>query len=117
MKVIYVASQYTVGVAEENVQAQIEAGHKIMDLGHCAILPLLTHYMNAWRNRPWLEWMTCDYELIHRSDALIRLPGPSKGADLEVELAQKLGKPVFFFWDELEDWLEQFNTHTESEYK
>jgi hypothetical protein len=36
MKIIYIASPYTIGDVAANVHVQIEAAHKIMDAGHCS---------------------------------------------------------------------------------
>jgi hypothetical protein len=41
--------------------------------------------------------------LIERCDAVLRIPGESKGADGDVELAGKLGLPVYHRLDELPD--------------
>ncbi len=46
-------------------------------------------------------WLKKDEFLVQKSDAVLRLEGESKGADLEVEAAQKLSKPVFYSIDEL----------------
>lgn len=93
--VIYIASPYTIGDKQTNVDIQRRTAHTLLDLGYCPIAPLLSHYLEELRARPWEEWMQMDFELIRRSDALLRLPGESKGADMEVAFAQKLGKPVY----------------------
>jgi hypothetical protein len=41
------------------------------------------------------EWLRIDCAYIPRMDAVLRLPGESKGADWEVKLAKHLGIPVF----------------------
>lgn len=46
-------------------------------------------------------WLTMDLELVKRSDAVLRLPGDSSGADGEVEHATKLGIPVFYRIEDL----------------
>ena len=112
MKVIYISSPYTKGDQGENVGAQINALHRIMDLGGCPIAPLIYHYAHITRPRSyeeWMaiyeEWMAIDLELVRRADAVLRLPGESAGADREVELAMQLGKPVFTGWDSLKTYL------------
>ena len=40
-------------------------------------------------------WIENDLPLVGRCDALLRLPGPSKGADMEVEHAYLCEVPVF----------------------
>lgn len=41
------------------------------------------------------DWMGIDLAWVAVSDALLRLPGESKGADMEVECARENGVPVF----------------------
>lgn len=105
MKVIYIASPYTLGDVAANVAVQLEAAHKIMDAGHCPVAPLMSHYLHIHRQRPYQEWIDVDLALIPKMDIVLRLPGESKGADGEVALARKLGIPVVFGWDALFSYL------------
>jgi flagellar biosynthesis/type III secretory pathway ATPase len=89
------------------VRLQIEALHRIMDLGHCPIAPLLSHFAEITRQRPYEEWIACCLATVDRCDALIRLGGESKGADREVSRAIHRRIPVFRSWETLESWLEQ----------
>ncbi len=41
------------------------------------------------------EWLAVDLALVERSDAVLRLPGESSGADQETEHANARGIPVF----------------------
>ena len=45
------------------------------------------------------EFEQFQYPVAHRllslCDAVLRIPGPSRGADLECELAREMGKPVY----------------------
>ena len=105
MKTIYISSPYTKGDQAANVGVQIAALHRIMDLGAAPIAPLIYHYAHITRPRSYEEWLAIDLELVRRSDAVLRLPGESAGADREVELALQLGKPVFTSWDSLKTYL------------
>lgn len=49
-------------------------------------------------------WLTMDLELVKRSDAVLRLPGESSGADGEVAHAESLGIPVFHSIGDLESY-------------
>lgn len=102
MKVVYIASPYSSGDVAANVHVQLEAAHKILDMGHCPVAPLLSHYLHIHRQRPWEDWIGMDLAIIPKMDVILRLPGKSIGADHEVELAQKLNIPVCFGWKELE---------------
>jgi hypothetical protein len=46
--------------------------------------------------RSYEDWMAFCLAWLERSDAVLRLPGESPGADREVAHAQELGIPVFF---------------------
>lgn len=96
MLLIYVASAYTRGNKDYNVQRQIEAAHTLMDYGYATIWPLSSHYLELFRSRPYDEWLELDFALLSRCDALLRLEGDSTGADLEVKEATRLGIPVFY---------------------
>jgi hypothetical protein len=51
--------------------------------------------------RPYEFWLDLDNQFLPCCAAVLRLPGPSSGADKEVDLARKLGIPVFGEIDEL----------------
>lgn len=101
MKLIYIASPYTLGDVAANVAVQKNAAHRILDLGHCPITPLLSHYLHIHRQRPYHDWLKMDLAIIPRVDFLLRLPGESSGADVEVDHARIHHIPVCFGWDEL----------------
>lgn len=42
------------------------------------------------------DWYSLDLVIVRRCDAVLRLPGPSVGADLEVTEARQHNIPVFF---------------------
>jgi nucleoside 2-deoxyribosyltransferase len=44
----------------------------------------------------WDEWMLWCLHWVERCDAVLRLPGESRGADREVAHAEALGIPVYF---------------------
>ena len=52
--------------------------------------------------------MEVDFPIVERCDVVLRLPGPSKGSDMEVEHAQETGVPVVFSVAELEEWRRAF---------
>jgi hypothetical protein len=101
MKKVYIASPYTKGDVAVNVKAQIDAFAKLMDAGYAPFAPLYSHFQHMAHPRPYENWLKLDLEWIPVCDALLRLPGESSGADIEVELAKKLGKPVYYSIEEL----------------
>ena len=105
MKVIYISSPYSIGDVGENVSRHIEAANIVMNMGHCPIAPLLTHFMHIVRPRPYEDWMACDLELVKRCDIVWRLPGESKGADRETAAAAAAGIAVVDSFAALQDLL------------
>lgn len=96
MRKIYIASPYTIGDIAVNVHNQIQAANELMDLGFTVHVPLLSHFQHLIFPRPYRDWLTNDLEWLPVCDAILRLPGESSGADIEVKLAKKLKIPVYY---------------------
>lgn len=92
---VYVAGPITKGDIEENVRKAIEAANELADLGFAPFVPHLNYYWDMHRPRPYEFWIALDNEYLPYCDAVLRLPGESKGADGEVLLANALMIPVF----------------------
>ena len=105
MKIIYISSPYTIGDVGANVRVQIEAAHVIMDMGHCPVTPLLSHYLHIHRPRPYDDWLKIDIAILKRMDLVLRLAGESKGADIETKHAAELGIPVAHGFAQLKSML------------
>lgn len=101
MKKIYVASQYSIGDPEANVLRQIDAGEDLINAGFIPYLPLLSHYQHIIHPHDYETWTRLDNSWVACCDALLRLPGESKGADEEVFLAIDLGIPVYYSIEDL----------------
>lgn len=93
---VYVASPYTLGDQATNVGIQIKAGNLLLDNRIAPVVPTLNHFMQIQQSRHEEDWMQMDFAIVSRCDAVLRLPGESKGADREVALAHELGIPVFY---------------------
>ena len=96
MKKIYIASPYTKGDVAVNVKAQIDCADKLMDLGFAPFVPLYSHFQHMAHPRLYTDWVEIDKEWVLVCDCLLRLPGESRGADDEVDLARKNGIPVYY---------------------
>ena len=103
---IYVAGPYSIGDKELNVKRAVETSASLMKMGHMVHCPhSATHPIDqTLAGDPaggYEEWMRLDFTYIrYWATALFRVPGESKGADREVELAADLGLPV---WRSLEE--------------
>lgn len=92
---VYVAGPYTSDPVAHTAVA-IEVGNKLLDLGHEPFIPHLAHYWDTLhKQRGYEDWMRLDLSWLSVSDAVLRLPGESSGADREVALATELGIPVY----------------------
>jgi hypothetical protein len=110
VKHVYVAGPYTAPDAELvelNVARAVQAGNRLLDAGLWPYVPHLSHHLHLVRPRAYEEWMELDFAWLRRCDALLRLPGPSTGADREVELARSYEVPVFHHEDLLIRWAQE----------
>jgi len=97
---IYIASPYTVGDVAVNVKAQLDAAAKLIDVGFAPFVPLYSHFQHMAHPRPYHVWTSLDNEWVPVCDCVLRLPGESKGADAEVELAKSLNLPIYYSVEE-----------------
>lgn len=95
---VYIAGPYSAPTPEQvqaNVDRAIDAGNRLLDAGLRVRVPHLSHYQHARKQRPYREWMDIDADEVRRCDILLRLDGPSSGADEEVVLARHLGRTIY----------------------
>ncbi|MGC4050634.1 MAG: hypothetical protein QM757_14760 [Paludibaculum sp.] len=71
------------------------------------IVPHITITTHLVDPRPVEYWYAFDLDQLEHCDAVLRLPGPSIGADNEIEHAEGLGIPVFYDQDDLVAWAHQ----------
>lgn len=102
-KKIYIAGPYSSNPVL-NTREAIDMWNWLWNNGFAPFCPHLTMFIDMIHNRPYEEWLDYDNQWVPVCDALLRIPGPSSGADKEVELAESLGKPVFFNVEELMEW-------------
>lgn len=96
-KRVFIASPMSSsGEPGPNVNAAATAAAELLQAGHFPFVPQTTWFLHMIRPdvdvRLWHEW---DLLWLESCDVLLRLPGASRGADLEVEKARELGIPVF----------------------
>jgi hypothetical protein len=92
---IYVAGPYSKGDVAVNVRDAIIVAGQLRDAGFAPFLPHLTHFWHLVAPRPYGDWLDLDNQFVPCCDALLRIPGDSRGADKEVMLARSLDIPVF----------------------
>jgi uncharacterized protein DUF4406 len=79
----------------DNIKKAIDAGVAIQDAGHAPYIPHLNILVELSYPRPYEYWIEADLIWVGACNALVRLPGESKGADMEVARATLLGIPCF----------------------
>ena len=89
---------------EANIDASIPFHSALMKARFAVINPILTAYVDEMHEIDWNIWVEADLTIVVRCDAVLRLPGPSKGADMECEYARKRWIPVFHSVEDLIAW-------------
>lgn len=93
---VYVSGPYTADIPEAvEVTAAIKAGQHLLKAGFAPLIPHLSHYWHERHPNHWEEWIELDLAWIAVSDAILRLPGPSRGTAIECALADRLGIPIY----------------------
>lgn len=96
LPLVYLAAPYSIPDPVENTHRAIRFASKIVDDGRVVpVVPHLTLFWHLVDPRPLAVWYALDLALLARCDALLRIPGPSIGADREVDFARARGLPVF----------------------
>lgn len=97
---VFIAGPYT-GDQGANVRASCIAADQLTAAGFVPFNPLLYHFADLITPHKEEDWKALDLEWLSRCDALVRLPGDSRGADEEVAYALEHGIPVFNSLDSL----------------
>jgi hypothetical protein len=105
---VYVAGPITSsGNLTENVRHGISVGNLLLRDGVIPFVPHLSELWNYVTVVGYETWLYYDKEWIRSCDALLRLPGRSRGATREVRWANKLSIPVFYSYEELMKWKDE----------
>lgn len=102
---VYVAGPYSHPDPVENTNTAIRWGDRLM--GDSLVVPLIPHLSLAWHfvsPHPETFWYEYDLHLLMRCNALLRIPGMSTGADMEVGFANDHDIPVFYGITSLYRW-------------
>lgn len=102
---VYISGPITKGDQFVNVKKAMDAFNDLMDVGIAAYCPHWTVYAHQLRPREHDEWMAYDIEaVLPRCNAVLRLPGDSIGADMEVKHARGMGIPVLYSVETVIEW-------------
>ena len=106
---VYIASPYTAETAAErltNVKRSLEASDELIRVGFVPYAPLLSHYQDEIYPQSYGTWLALGLEWLDVCDCVLRLPGESRGADVEVSQAKSLGIMVF---DNIFDIIQEYS--------
>ena len=106
-KLVYVAGPLmSFGVQATNVRKGALAALALMRAGIDAFCPHFSWFADLFEDSPpdYERWISLDFNVLGRCDALLRLPGRSPGADREVAFARERGIPVFDTVEEVISW-------------
>jgi hypothetical protein len=94
-KWVYVAGPYTRPDPVENTRAAILVGERLYAAGLYAVVPHVNLIQHLVAPKGVDHWYEHDLHALTKCDALLRMPGESTGADLEVEFARRRWIPIF----------------------
>lgn len=114
---VYIAGPYTSGDPVVNTRSAITWGESVERHGCDVVIPHLSMLWHLVSPAPLERWYARDLAVLARCDALVRIPGPSSGADAEVQFAAQLGIRSFVvvpddlstFWRVLNAWLNELD--------
>jgi hypothetical protein len=93
---IYISRPLTSsGNVLDNLARAMDAARALIAAGFAPFCPHLTYHVDPGEAIPHATWMEIELPWVTVADALLRLPGKSLGADLEVARAEERGIPVF----------------------
>ena len=93
---IYISGPLTSsGNVLDNLARAMDAARALIAAGFAPFSPHLTYHVDPGETIPHATWMEIELPWVTVADALLRLPGESLGADLEVARAEEAGIPVF----------------------
>lgn len=96
MKKIFISSPYTIGDQGRNIRIQMDAANELIEAGFAPYWPLHSHFLHIVHPKDYETWIELDKQFLLCCDAILRLPGLSKGADIETAFATQNNIPIFY---------------------
>ncbi len=88
---VYIAGPMSQGDRLHNLTDALESFRELIGHGYAPFCPQLTFFVDSVLPLPHQAWLDIDLPWVEAADAVLRLPGPSKGADMEVAHARERG--------------------------
>lgn len=97
---VYIAGPYTIPDPVVNTKKAVEIADIIEETGHAVTyvphLSMFRHYLNP---RSYEEWLLHGLAILKKCDCMVRIPGQSRGADVEQLFAQINSIPTLILPD------------------
>ena len=98
---VYISGPYSSGDQVLNTRLAMGVWNYLFGKGYTPFCPHWGMAQHLCLPLPWEQWIEYDLEMLRGHDVLYRMPGESKGADIEVAEAERLGIPVVYSFSEL----------------
>lgn len=98
---IYIAGPYTLPNPQQCTETAMTVWNELWEKGYAPYCPHWSHFQDQFIHRPYGEWLDYDLQFLRVCDAVLRLPGESQGAELEVQWAKRHALPIFYSIEEL----------------
>lgn len=102
---VYVSCPMALGDRRTNMLKGIDMAQTLLEKGYCPFVPSL-HFTwgDEYPDNSYDTWLAMDLVWVGRCDALIYLPGLSRGVENEIKFAEENGIPVFSNVEDLDKW-------------
>lgn len=104
MIMVYIACPIERGVSSVNYWQASETERQLIQSGYAPINPARWMTVEWKQEIDYRTWMDVGLRKLRACDAVLRIPGESRGADLEEMHAGLFRIPCFYSLDELEEW-------------
>lgn len=98
---VYISGPISLGDPEHNFTQAAAAQRELIRLGFAPLNPMLSMKLPGHEAISHADWIASDLPWVELSEAVLRLPGKSVGADMETDYAAKHDVPVFHDIDSL----------------
>ena len=95
MKKVYISGPYSTTNTIYNIRLAIEAADTLLLAGFAPFVPHLNFAWDLVHPHSYHTWLDWCLSWVPVCDCLLRIPGISPGADIEVKLAKALEIPVY----------------------
>jgi hypothetical protein len=96
IRFVYISGPITVGGPVKNIRKAIDIAEQALKMG---LVPYVPHLNLLWEicyPKATQSYLKMDLRWVEKMDAVYRIKGYSKGADMEVALAKKLKIPIVY---------------------